>query len=420
MAHNTFTRYKEVKKFFERNLNGYQLDKLIALDLITIVYLGTALSVKKCLFAFAKLDFSSISQAKAADTFCTIGPYRRKDYYEIFSFVTEKVKSRYILDISELKFKFCFSIRNILTALRLVFMQRISNLRLKEKTNIFFQLVHYLNCLQELEKLQFHIRYKQYLAFSSVHSYEALFTMYFQKYRKPTYSLQHGLYFVFQRDIPLDALLYENFISDYHFCWGAYTKNELMKYGISEHKLLVGGYPRPVQYQPVAYPFSCTNCVVYLARYAYDNSNAALIEILKAFKNTDAGKNVKFEFKLHPTLNTVTYQAMVAEIGTVITGNVTLKQVFEKGTFDFSIAVNTAAYYESYIFGVPSLRYTDGTFENSMAVRDDEFSTLAEFNRCIEDLRNIGDMQRYNDDIREKLRYIIGLGISNYEDCLSD
>ena len=72
-----------------------------------------------------------------------------------------------------------------------------------------------------------------------------MFLYYFSKKQIETYSLQHGVYFIYKKSKPIDMLLYKNFIAHKHLCWGDYTKKEFSSYGIKESQLLIAGYPRP-------------------------------------------------------------------------------------------------------------------------------------------------------------------------------
>lgn len=416
MSYNYFLRYKEVKYFFQIDFQGYSFDKIIAQDLITTVYWGGRISLKFFLFGFLKLNFNFLKETQPADIFSTMGRYnRRKDYYEILSYVTGKIRSIYTLDINNCKYNVCFSLSNILKAYKIVFSQKIPHLTSTEKLILFVRSIHYFNCIVELERFELETKFRKYLAFSSVHPYEAIFTLYFQKRLIPTFSLQHGLYFIFKQEVPIDALAYENFISDFHFCWGRYTKDEFTEYGISEDKLLIGGYPREVVFIEKNAPFVCRECIVFLARHKYAESNSRVINLLKEYQQKHREEGVKFYFKLHPTLNESVYEEMLLDTGLILKGNATLTELLQSDKYDFSLAVNTAAYYESYIFGVPCLRYSDDTFENSIGVREDLFSSCCELESRIQELKSIENLHRYNLEVMQKLDYIIGLNTSNYE-----
>ncbi|MFX1702576.1 hypothetical protein PV783_01415 [Chitinophaga sp. CC14] len=415
MDRDSFKRYIKIKSLLKVDFKGYSIDKIVALDLIMLVYSGVNFSFKSCLFAFVRLDFSMIKELPLAKVLSTMGRYnRRKDYYEIFEFINNKLGDVYPVDLNDCKYSICFSGYNIVKAYRLIFKTPLPYLTTKEKLFLFVRVVHYYNCINALEKFSLETKYESYLAFSSVHPYEAIFTLYFQKRKVPTYSLQHGLYFIFQRDIPIDALAYENFISDFHFCWGAYTRDEFVSYGIAADRLLIGGYPRKAHFVRKSSPIKCSRCIIFLARHKYAESNFKLINMLEEYKKKNRDDNVQLYFKLHPTLDASLYEEKVKDVGVILMDNLTLTELLQSDKFDFSLAINTAAYYESYIYGVPSLRFSDDSFENGIGVRDDIFTSVEELSMQIKNLRQMDNLAIYNNEVEQKLDYIIGLNISNY------
>ena len=87
----------------------------------------------------------------------------------------------------------------------------------------------------------------------------------------------------------------------------------------------------------------------------------------------------------------------------------------EENTYDLTISVNTAAYYESYMNGIPSLRFGSDNFENSISVSDDLFTDFETLEQGIQSVINSRNSKEYWDGITKRLKYIIGIGISNYQ-----
>ena len=73
---------------------------------------------------------------------------------------------------------------------------------------------------------------------------ENLLTQFFKLRNIPTYSLQEGVYFIFKKNPPLDSVQYENFETDNLLCWGQFSIDEDVSYGISPRKLRLAGYPK--------------------------------------------------------------------------------------------------------------------------------------------------------------------------------
>lgn len=410
-----FKQYLRLKDKLQVKYRGYDLAKIVAVDLISVVFFGARNSLRRSFFIFFSLDLSGLKSLNSTSVLATLGRYGgRKDYYEILDYVTSNANIEEVFDFSRCKFKFRVNLRNIWYSFKDAFFSISNELSLSDRFFLYQRLTFYRNVIDEFEKNDLSKVCTKYLAFSSVHDVECIFTQYFQKRNIPTYSLQHGLYFIFNEFIPLDAVVYENFVSDYHLTWGQYSLTELKSFGIPAEKLIVGGYPRRVdRSNKIPSSISIQRCIVFLARVQYEHSNKELLLILKEFaKNNPI---VEFHFKLHPSLDYSLYASAFAESGMhLIDSKLTLSALLLSSNYDVSIAVNTAAYYESYIYHIPSLRFWDKTFENSASVDDDLFTNLQELSQHIDRLNSITDTEEYFSKVETSLDYIIGINTNNY------
>lgn len=412
-----FEQYKRTKSNLMFNFKGYEISRVIAADLIGIVYRITSFKTTSFLKMFFRLDFSSvkafISENKnKQNSFLTMGPYRgREDYYEIIDYLCKNINVKGYYDLSKSKSKLCISFLTIFISYKRVFLTKNIALTFKEKLQLWAVLVFRLNTINALEKLDLSF-FNSYVAFSSVHPDEAIFTNYFQKRGIKTYSLQHGIYYIHKNIVPVDALSYENFNTDYHLCWGQYTKDEFVSFGIDKSKLLIAGYPRSVT-PAHPNPSTANQCVIFLARSLFEHSNRKFLEILQYFKLSNP--TIEYHFKLHPTLDVAKYESIVKKIGgQLILKNITINALLQSGNYSFAIAVNTACYYEAYMFHVPCLRFSDNTFENGISITDDIFDDNKTLQRAYKNVESLIAKGGTDDAIEQKLNYVLGHAENNY------
>lgn len=408
-----FLFYKKVKNKICMKYKGYALEKILALDLIVLVYSKRNLNYKDFTFFFRSISLSKISKSNKNATMFSMGQYGgRKDYYEIWDFVKNCVSNLSELDFTYAPKKIRFRLSNLITAFKCISLAR-KDLSIQGVIILASKLTYYLNIIDEVEKLN--PLAKKYCAFSSVLPLEAILTSYFKLQGTPTYSLQHGLYFVFKENVLIDSLAYENLISDYHFCWGKYTKDEFQKYGINTGSLIIGGYPRAVNRKKRPVMLNKNNCVVLFSRQAFHDTNLHLIELLRGFSEKF---KVKFYFKLHPTLTWDYYKKIADDMGwEIIPKEKTINELFNHNEFGWAIAINTAAYYEAYLNYIPCLRFNDGSFEDSIDISKDCFNNNVGLNYAFQNIPfdDENDLNTFFDRTDDKLKYTMGLNQNNYQ-----
>ena len=90
----------------------------------------------------------------------------------------------------------------------------------------------------------------------------------------------------------------------------------------------------------------------------------------------------------------------------IVSEELTINDCLNKEAFDFAIAVNTTAYYEAYMRGLPCLRYLDEFFSLSKGCND-IFQTKEEFSSLMERIKATS-MQDYQSEIDYILSYVMG------------
>ena len=360
------------------NLNSTDINSIITYDLYLVKSKKFKFNLVVLSNIFRSINLYSSKKINNSLTLFSIGRYNRRDYDEILDYVSSNVINKKIINLNFCNDSFSFNLKNLFSSYKYVINSH-SNLNFFKKIHLFSKLVFYLNIFSDLKKIS--PKCKKYCSFSSSHSIESVFTLYFNKINVETFNLQHGLFFMFKNYVSIDSINYQNFISKYQLCWGNYTKNEFNKYGYNNSRLIVAGYPRKYNRKKPPNFILKDNCLVFLARNDFNSSNIALIEILNKFSLKN---KITFHLKLHPNLNFNFYQNYSSDFIKIINGNKKISEILrKKNDFGWAISVNSAAYYESYMYNLICLRFNDGSFEDSVSIDNDIFTDLQSFTNKI-------------------------------------
>jgi hypothetical protein len=403
-----FEKHKKVKASLAFDYKGYPIQNVLAVDIIALVYKKKSFNVRQLinLFSTRKIDI-----AQEDKILFSIGNYNRADYYELLKYVRTNIKSA-LLDLSSIKRSRTISFKNIVIACRLVFFNNVE-LDFSSKVSLMTTMIYCFNVIDYLEK-QNSSSIRSFCSFCSNLNDEAILDYYFQKQNIPTYTLQHGLYFVFDTP-PIDAITYDNLIADKLLCWGQYTKDEFIKYGIDESRLVVAGYPKKISPLTVLINNnSKIRILVLFARALFDTNNLALISLLAKMP-----LDVEIDFKPHPSLSVDKYAILASEHGFNMAPSGTIQELLNTGCYDCSISYNSTAYYDSYINNCVSLRYKDKDADNAVDVLDDGFSTIEELLVKMQLVSKSKESQELWNNIEKRLNYILGYGVNKYA-CLQN
>jgi len=407
-----FKKYKKIKALLENQplLEGLDIYKVIAYDLIKVCYNQYHFSIGTFFKGFFVYNIPSNINTRIM---YSIGAYgNRKDYIEIVDYVKNEVQENdnVFLNFDILKKNIYINLKNGKIAYQSIFKLPLGY---KSKLYLFLQLWFYLNLYLNLKKKDYQV--KKYVAFSSIHPLESVLTLYFKSKGTITYSLQHGLYFVYKDPIPIDAIAYDNLVSDFHLAWGQYTLDEFKKYGIDENLVKEAGYPRKIhEVTQRENKIEIERIIVFLGRKQFEYSNQNALEILKSFVS-----KYKVALKLHPSLDFDYYSNLSNQYGfELVAKKETISSILTKRGFDLSIAINTTVYYESYMYSIPCVRFKDDTFMLPKGVFDDIFTN-------IEDLKNL--IVYFNtmkpEDFSKKtgieLEYLMGFKNNSYKQIIA-
>jgi hypothetical protein len=405
-----FNKYKGLKNKLDIVYKGICFNKVLALEIWHWANDSSqSFAVKHLLYYILSLNLKKFNTCCGKSTILTtFGLYDRNDSHELYYKILDKFEDNAINNnLLHFNKKIRIQPQIIIKFTKQVFLKlKTSEFTFIEKLIIAAKFTYYANILAEFAKHNFN-GVKKYLAFCGVLNVENLLTQYLQQKKITTFSLQHGLSYIFHKNITRDSLNYENFLSDISFCWGQYTVDEYSKYGISPDKLVVAGYPKSTKIIKMKQANKFETCLVLLARDQFNDSNKKLLSIISQL-------NLKFSLKLHPLSDSEYYKRYAANNNmAIIEQNRTLLSCLDQNEFDFAIAVNTSSYYETLIYGIPCLRFDDGSFE-LMHGYDDIFTNIDAFESRINHIKAVISTT-YQEKINCLLKYTVGLGIDNYK-----
>ena len=401
--------------------DGYRIEKMAESFVNTLVFRDMPLwfFVRMAAIKFLFIRrFSDVPAIKTNVFFSFPEWTERKDYLEICNYVMGQVDDKFFYKLSGMRLKPAFNFGHLLLAIRKS--RKLPELGFVHKCYMAAVIYNSLMMIDEAER-SLRIDTKKYVSFSCVLGAEHLLTQYFRKRGIPTYNLQHGVTYQYNKNLQ-DQLEYRNIISDHHLAWGDYTRDELIRSGFNNKKVYTAGYPRKLHAIPVRPPAS-GNCIVFLSRSYFDRANIECLEILLAFAR-NSNRKIHFHLKLHPSLDMNAYRKWVSDHNTtglidLLPAGNTLQDVLDTMQAGFCVIVNSSAYYESYVHGVVALRYNSVDFDLEHAVADDLFSNGAEFETRVTRVYESFSTYFPAAAISRQLQYVLGPAQDKYREILN-
>ena len=410
----SFDKYKELKLDFDYDYKGYPIGKILSVDLASLAFDKNKFSIRVLLNLFLK---RKIKIPESSELLFSIGDYRRKDYYEILSYIRNSIREKSdLIDLSknENNKVVCISINNIFLSFKIISQSsHLQSLCLLDKMTLASKLVYTLNSIDSLEQNQTEHRVSRFISFCSNLNEEAILDFYYQKKGVETLTLQHGLWFIYSSP-PIDAITYENLVANKLLCWGKYTKDEFLRYGIESERIIVSGYPKNHKQLVARTIKGRVKILVLLSRAMFDKNNFELLDLLLT-----CDVEADFFIKIHPSLSFEKYARYASLNGFKMAEDQTIPNLLGSNKYDFSVSYNSTAYYDSYINNCVSLRYKDSNFDNSIDVMDDGFITAEDFMSKLENFRIAVSEESFWLGVSKRLNYILGLGVNDYGDIFT-
>ena len=403
----TYKDLQELQTKLNLHYKGIDLSKVLVFELWHIVNQKPLWHRIGDLNFCRSLNINKINHTE--DVLTTFGRQNRKDHKEVYDFVYNTIEDK--ASYNDLNtFRDVYSC-NLLLWFKIfidIFRKlRLSHIRFVEKLKLASVCCRYCNTIEELDKSDFR-NIKIYIAMYSFAEDECLLTQYFKQRGVETYALCEGVYIRQMINPGIDACTYLNFTADKMLVWGEYSVDEMVKAGLDARRILPCGYPHPIEKTQMREDFRIERCMVLLARKNVESSNLRLLDILSKSES-----KCKYCLKLHPTLDYAQYTQIADDYGMeIIPKDQTISECLDNNKFDLCIAVNTSAYYESLIKGVPCLRYKDKSFALMYGL-EDSFENISEYDKLYHQFLT-ESREGYQKLVDNMLKYVLGVGINKY------
>lgn len=403
-------RFDEIKNAYKFMYHGVDLSRVMIFEIYDC-------ALGRCGWGwrsmFYEYDLSLLSLENGKPVLSTFGQQNRKDHKEVYDYVYERIKdiSSYN-DLNQLKISRSFHpFRSLCVVIRSLWgLKNCKTMDFKCKLKFSFKACIYCNSLCALERLHLD-GVKKYLSMYHVDQLENMITQYMKLRGIPTCSLCEGVYVVDKENLTIDSVNYTNFETDKLLVWGQHVVDAFKKEGIPEERMVVCGYPHKVIPTMMTSSNPFKRCVVLLARGDFSHSNFALLDILANYS-----EQYEFHLKLHPNCSRRPIQDFANEHNmSLVPSEKTVGQCVDGISFDWAIAVNTSAYYEALMRGVPCLRFFDGSFK-MMPGLNDSFSGKKGFVELMHAIQSGLKDGEYQRRVNDTLQYVVGWGIDLYRD----
>jgi hypothetical protein len=404
-----YYKYKNIKDAFQSEYKGVKLNQIIAIDIISHVYGHILIPKISLIDFFRRFRFLNVftgleSVSNHPGVIMSHANWQRMDYVELVELMNDSVPQSKVFNYkTEIISRF-----NLYKLFR-TFIEVFRSFR----PFFSFGQVLFLVCilLEKKEKidrlydLMKKSKIKSFIAFNSSVSDDAIMCSVLRKLNIKTYSLQHGFYSIYENNIPLDIINYENITADFLLCWGNSTVKNLKKFGVPVNKLIIFGNPRIVlNNNRILKTPKFTNILVLLGRDIYHKSNLELIKLLEVINHNN---KYNFILKLHPTLPVKSLNKFYSASFSKAEEKITVAKTLEIYNCDLAISNNTSAFFDSFLNGVICLRY--GKYENeNFGKTTFMFNDLKSFIKLKDNLIHEDQMQ-----IKKKIEYLIGENLSN-------
>ena len=409
MDQSNFIKYKKTKNKFDYSYKGYNL-KFIIPGYLNFVFDGDVPSSKDVFKSFINsFEVFDLKETIKANSQVLITYLINRSDYKDLAYAAQKLyPGSEVINIESLPkrkvspFSVTY-IKHFWLSLWLIFSRNIGD-GIASKFYLIASVIKILNLIKFVEQ-QKETHIDKYICFNSAYREEAVLTTYFNKRNVETITMQHGIFCDFKIKIPFDIINHENITAQKLLCWGQSTIDYMSKQGMEESRFILEGN---LKYRNIKIEYINQNfrsCLVLLGRGNYIATNNKLLEVLSEFNKT-SNYPIKFYVKKHPFLDDKEHKqfADIKNNIVFIGKEHTVQEVLESSLVDFSIAVNTTAYYESLALGKPCLRWIESENEEFFGM-DDKFENILEFNNRIKELKDM-DQEEILKQIKEVIKYI--------------
>lgn len=405
-----YNQYKDIKGKFDYTYKGYNLKHLIP-GYLTLVFSGdkpVGRDVFKEFYTNRRIpDLGKVLDSRKETVITYL--INRTDYRDLALAAQTLYPDADIINLSELPTKniSCFSftyIKHFFLSLWLILSHSIGE-GLNSKIFYIALSMRIMNEISVLEKTNNPGSIKRYICFNSAYKEESLLTEYFKKRKAETITLQHGIFCDFNIVTPFDVINHENLLSDKLLCWGQSTIDYMADKGMDSSRFILEGNLKYKNIEIGEVKQSFSRCLVLLGRALYIDTNNKLLELLKEY-NLRHNNSIVFYIKKHPFLMDDEHKKFAdVKNNLIFLGKEhSVQEILKSDLVDFSISVNTTAYYESLALGKPCLRWTESENEVFYGM-DDKFDSIEQFEERIQTLKTMPPAI-IQDEVKKVIKYI--------------
>lgn len=420
LDNKNYFRYLKLKEGLGVNHKGYDLKFAMSPFFVFYSYglrkdFVTKSLINKCLFFTVNLSEFEKSIKSQSVLFTNSLP--GKDHMKLVNDVMNNVDNAFYFD-DKILIRIRFNFSNTISSFSNFFLNKTyKDLSFHQKIFFSLNLVYYKNLINQLEKLPYRIKTCAHVACFSGNN-ESIFTTFFQKRGIKTYCLQHGLLTAindYKYFIPADIVSVENLNADYMLGWGVYSKKVLIQLAFSETRYLLAGNPKYSNQNEINIHFGeYKKCILCLSRDIYFKENLLLLEIASKFQNE--GNEVLIKF--HPRNDLEIYETLIDKFKLkILETKISIIESISLFNPDFIIVYNSTVYYEYYIKGLISFRYSVSANDIPFGLND-EFGDFEELKSRINEFKN-KSKDELTKEVNEVMNRFCALGVNNYSEILN-
>lgn len=407
---SAYNRYKKLKENLDYTYKGYNLKHLIP-GYLNYIYDELTPSFKFVLIEFLNnnkiIDLREAINIKSEVLITYL--ISRTDYKNLADAATTIYPDSVVINLSELplikKTRFSHTyIKHFLKAFKIIFFRSL-DVNTISKLHLMAIVIKIFNQINILEKNESPLDVKKYISFNSAFREESLLTEFFNKRNVETITLQHGIFCDFKLRIPFDYINFDNFIAQKMLCWGQSTIDYLTQQGIDKSRLILTGNLKYKDLKIENVNQNFKKCLVLLGRGLYVETNNKLLKVISDY-NKKHNQDIVFYIKKHPFLRDEDHRQYAdASNDIIFLGKEhSVEDILKSSLVDFSIAVNTTAYYESLALGKPCLRWVEAENEDFFGM-DDKFASMEEMELKIQSMKTM-DKTNIKNEMQKILKYI--------------
>lgn len=349
-VNSNYNQYKQLKNaLVGLEYKGYPLDRVLGSYLATFTWRTGLSKLKYLIRLFFKKNYIRLPENTLPNTKLYTYSIKRDDYLELIDAYISKQKhaNTRVIEIEECWSSIvdCYSFL-VKTPIAFSLARKTKTNSILEKIILFLFTLFLLKTVDFLEKEDCII--DEYFAFNSSYLYESFLSFYFRNRSIKNNSLQHGMYFKYNNQIPMDIINYENVCAENLLCWGDYSREQINSYLYSDVKPMVFGYPKKID--DVTEKKEINLFYVFLPREIYLKESLELISFL-------ANTGNEYLIRPHPSIRELVTPVIKKYDNFKLDDSSSLVGNLQNFNYLACIGFNSTAIFEAILYGQKIMQY---------------------------------------------------------------